>query len=303
MQNNKKIIVSSADSKYFNLLKELINSFLHNNLLNDYDFGVLDTGLKDEEIDYLKKKDVIIKKAEWNIQVPEYKIRGRDHLKTQIARAFIPDYFNNYKVYIWLDADTWINHKDTFLFFEKGCINNKLCITPQTDRAYGKFAKINWFMGFPSRIKTINYKNISKSISFKEGRKYAMHPTLNAGAFSINDDAKIWKCFQKNVSLASKKGRVFGTDQVALALSVYKDDISVEFLPAYTNWMCEFKMPKINNDKKIFVEPYLPYHPIGIMHLAGLDEIRKNKNLLSDIEDLNGIKLKLSLRYTNFNNN
>ena len=34
---------------------------------------------------------------------------------------------------------------------------------------------------------------------------------------------KIWNCFQKNISLAAKKGRIFGTDQVALALSIYED--------------------------------------------------------------------------------
>mgnify|MGYP001182918532 CR=1 FL=1 len=299
MQHNKKIIVSSADSKYFNLLIELINSIKDNNLMEEYDIGILDTGLTVKEIDNLKNIGTIIEKAKWDIQVPDYKVRGRNHLKTQFARAFIPDYFTGYKVYIWLDADTWINHKDTFLFFEQGCKKNKLCITPQTDRAYGKFAKIDWFMGFPRRIKTINYKNISKSISFKEGRKYAMYPTLNAGAFSINDNSEIWKCFQKNIILASKKGRIFGTDQVALALSVYKDNLPVEFLPAYTNWMCEFKMPLIESGKNIFVEPYFPYHPIGLMHLAGLDEIRKNKELLSNTKDLSGVNFKISLRYKN----
>ena len=151
-------------------------------------------------------------------------------------------------------------------------------------------------MAFPRRIKTINYKNISKSISFKEGRKYAMYPTLNAGAFSINDNSEIWKCFQKNIILASKKGRIFGTDQVALALSVYKDNLPVEFLPAYTNWMCEFKMPLIESGKNIFVEPYFPYHPIGLMHLAGLDEIRENRELLSNIKDLSGtVDLKTNI--------
>ena len=67
-----------------------------------------------KEIDILKNIGAIIEKAKWDIQVPDYKVRGRNHLKTQFARAFIPDYFTGYKIYIWLDADTWINHKDTF---------------------------------------------------------------------------------------------------------------------------------------------------------------------------------------------
>ena len=300
MRKNKKIIISSADSKYFNLLSELIFSIKNNNLMEEYDFGVLDTGLSDTQVVSLKKLGALIKKAEWNVNVSDYKVRGRNHLSTQFARAFLPDYFIDYKVYIWLDADTWINHKDTFLFFEQGCLQNKLCITPQTDRAYGKFAKVDWILGFPKKIRTINYKNISKSVSYYLGRKYAMYPTLNAGAFSINDTSKIWKCFQKNILTASKKGRIFGTDQVALALSVYEDNIPVEFLPAYTNWMCEFHLPLLDSKNSMFVEPYLPYHPIGLIHLAGLDEIRENSNILIDIKDLNGSNLKTTLRYKKY---
>jgi len=230
MTQNTKIIISSADSKYFNLLLELFYSVKNNNLLNEYDFGVLDTGLNNTQINILATHGILIKKAEWNANVSDYKIRGRDHLKTQFARAFLPDYFFNYSVYIWLDADTWINDKKTFLFYEQGCLRDKLCISPQIDRAYGKLAKVDWFFGFPKKIKTINYKNISKSVSYKFGRKYALHPTLNAGAFAINDNKDIWKCIQRNINLASKKGRIFGTDQVALALSVYENNIPVEFL-------------------------------------------------------------------------
>ena len=103
---------------------------------------------------------------------------------------------------------------------------------------------------------TINYKNISKSISKSLGRKYAFHSTLNAGAFAINDNVNIWKCFQKNIKLAAKKGRIFGTDQVALALSIYEDGLPSEFLPAYCSWMCEFNMPKFDSENGQFVEPY-----------------------------------------------
>lgn len=297
MSKNSKIIITSSDSNYFNLSLELFNSVKNNDLLKDFDFGILDTGLSELNLEILNSQQVIVKKAEWNSTYSNFKVRGRNHLKTQYARAFLPDYFQNYKVYIWLDADTWINHKETFLLYEKGCKMNKLCITPQTDRAYGSFAKVNWFAGFPTKIKTINYKNISKSVSTSLGRKYALHPTLNAGAFSINDNYDLWKIFQKNIHLASKKGRIFGTDQVALALSIYEDNLPVEFLPAYSNWMCEFHLPMIDDGNSIFIEPYLPNHPIGLIHLAGLDNIRKDKNVLSNIKDLKGFTHQKSLRY------
>ena len=292
-----KIIVSSADSNYFNLLKELHQSLCDLSILNEYKFAVLDTGLTLDQLSYLKDNSILVKKAIWNVSVPNYKIRGRDHLKTQVARAYLPEYFPNYKIYIWLDADLWINDKNNFMLYEKGAVQNKLTITPQTDRSYIKSANIEWFFGLPKKIKTINYKNISRSISKKMARKYAFHATLNAGAFAISSDEKIWHCFQKNINLASKKGRIFGTDQVALALSVYEDNLPTQFLPAYCNWMCEFHLPLYDDKKKLFVEPYLPNESIALIHLAGLDDIRKNENILVEIRNLNGQKIKMNLRY------
>ena len=214
-----------------------------------------------------------------------------------MARAYLPDYFEDYKLYIWLDADMWLNDIKSFNLYEKGAFNNKLTIVPQSDRAYVKNANVEWLFGFPKKIKTINYKNISKSISKALGRKYAFHSTLNAGAFAINDNVNIWKCFQKNIKLAAKKGRIFGTDQVALALSIYEDGLPSEFLPAYCNWMCEFNMPKFDSENGQFVEPYIPNHPIALVHLAGLDDIRLDKNILSDVETLDGLQIKKSLRF------
>ena len=191
MKKNK-IIVSSSDSKYFLLLKELFLSLDKSGVLSEYQFAILDTGLLKEQKSFFLDSNVIIKEAIWNTPVPKFKILGRDNLKTQVARAYLPNYFQDYKLYIWLDADMWLNDVDSFSFYEKGALNDKLTIVPQSDRAYVKNANVEWLFGFPKKIKTINYKNISKSISKSLGRKYAFHSTLNAGAFAINDNSRIW---------------------------------------------------------------------------------------------------------------
>ena len=292
-----KIIVSSADKKYFLLLKELYLSIKNSGILNEYKFAVLNTGLDKEQLVYLKDNNILIKDAIWNVQVPNYKILGRDHLKTQVARAYLPDYFQNYEIYVWLDADLWINDSDTFLLYEKGAIQNCLTIVPQSDRSYFNNAKVEWFFNLPTRVKTINYKNIGKSVSKKLAKKYAFFSTLNAGAFAISSN-DIWDTFQNNIKLAAKKGRIFGTDQVALIMMIHEDGFKAEYLPAYVNWLCEFNLPyydKINNK---FIEPYLPHHPIGLIHLAGLDDLRTNKEILYKINALDGKTIEMSLRFS-----
>ena len=80
-------------------------------------------------------------------------------------------------------------------------------------------------------------------------------------------------------------------------MTINEDKVSPEFLPAYANWLCEFSLPYFDKLNDKFVERYLPYHPIGIMHLAGLDDIRSNKNILYKIKTTEGEILEKSLRF------
>ena len=71
---NKNLIVSSADEKYFQLLKELYNSTLN---LKYVSFAVLDCGLSDESKRYFIDKNIEIFEPDWEFDIPSYKIRGR----------------------------------------------------------------------------------------------------------------------------------------------------------------------------------------------------------------------------------
>ena len=85
-------------------------------------------------------------------------------------------------------------------------------------------------------------------------------------------------------------------------ISVYIDNIETEFLPLNCNWIASNLLPKFDENKQTFVEPYLPNHEIGIMHLAaGIwredRDMRLNKDITIKILTLqNNIKSK-SLRF------
>ena len=136
--------------------------------------------MESDNLSYLRDNKVIIKKAIWNVDVPKYKILGRNHLKTQVARAFLPEYFSEYDVYIWLDADMWLNDLETFKLYEEGAIQNCIAITPQSDRSYFNNAKVDWFLNFPLRVKTINFKILVNQYQENLEKICLFH--LNAGA-------------------------------------------------------------------------------------------------------------------------
>ena len=159
----ENVIISLADSNYFELLNELVDSIKRFKESENTAICIMDAGLTDVQKSILEKKVDEIKPADWDIEVPDFKIKGREWLKSQVSRAFLPKYFPNYKKYLWIDADAWVNSWDAVELYFKGCENNKLSISTNADRSYGGL-RVEWFLGSFARIKSQNYKQ-NKAIS------------------------------------------------------------------------------------------------------------------------------------------
>ena len=298
MKNN--VIVSLADANYFELINELIDSILRFEKSKETAVCILDAGLTEDQKSILSKKVDEIKSAEWDIKVPSFKVMGKEWLKSQVSRAFLPKYFPGYKKYLWIDADAWVNKWETIELYFKGSDNNKLAISTSADRSYGRVLRAEWLIRSIAVIKSQNYKH-AKSSGFSEdiARKVALMPHLNIGVFCLNFDAPHWEIWQKNLKKALSSGKIFGSEQVAMNVTIYVDNLEIEILPAYCNWTLTNRI-KFDTEKNSLVEFYLPNHEIGIMHLAGKtsDHIRYNKNYLSDIQTLDGKIIKKSLRFS-----
>ena len=292
-------IVTMSDSNFFELLTELINSITDFKESNNMAICVLDAGLKEEELKYLNDKVDVIKKANWDIEVPEHKVKNKEWLKSQVSRAFLPKYFPGFEKYLWIDADAWINSWKAIHLYIKGSDSNKLAISTSADRSYGRVLRVSWLLGSFARVKSQNYKH-AKSSGFSENvaRKIALRPHLNIGVFCLNRTAPHWEIWQKNLEKALKFGKIFGSEQLAMNITIYNDEQEVEILPAYCNWTLLNGL-KFDLTKNTFVEPYLPNHEIGIMHLAGKEhnKIRFDRNYLIKIPTLDGKIIKKSLRY------
>ena len=298
---NAKTIISLADSNYFNLLNELVDSINRFEQSKEIDICIMDAGLTTDQIKILQKKVFQIKKAEWDIEVPNSKVKGREWLKSQVSRAFIPNYFPGYKKYLWIDADAWVNSWNSIDLYFKGCENKKLAIATSADRSYGRVLRAEWIFGSLARIRSQNYKHAKSSgFSEKVARDVALQPHLNIGLFSLEENAPHWDAWQKNLKKALSPGKIWGSEQIAMNITIYSDNLDVEILPAYCNWTHIGAM-KFDKKNSTFVEPYLPNHEIGIVHLAGKnnDNIRNDKNHISKIETLDGDIIEKSLRFEN----
>ena len=297
----KNVIVSLADSNYFELLNELIDSIKRFDESKNVAICILDAGLTEDQKLKLSQKVDDIKSAEWDIKVSAFKVKGKEWLKSQVSRAFLPKYFPGYEKYLWIDADAWVNKWEALDLYFKGSNANKLAISTSADRSYGRVLRADWLIGSIAKVKSQNYKH-AKSSGFSEtvARKIALMPHLNIGVFCLNADAPHWVVWQKNLKQALSSGKIFGSEQVAMNIAIYVDDLEIEILPAYCNWTLIYRL-KFDTVNNTLVEPYLPNHEIGIIHLAGKtsDVVRFNKNHLSEIKTLEGKIIKKSLRFSN----
>ena len=131
----KNVIISLADSKYFDLLTELVDSIQSFKESQNTAICILDAGLTEEQRKNLSSKVEEIKSADWDIKVPEFKVKGKEWLKSQVSRAFLTRYFPDYEKYLWIDADAWVNSWDPIELYFKGWENNKLS-TKKNDNVF-----------------------------------------------------------------------------------------------------------------------------------------------------------------------
>ena len=299
----KNVIVSLADSKYFDLLVELIESIKRFKESENTAICILDAGLNENQVNMIKEKVDEIKKANWDIDVSAFKTIGKEWLKSQVSRAFLTNYFPNYEKYLWIDCDAWLNDWQAVELYFKACSNGKLGITQTMGPGYKIMAKATWLIGKLAIIKSQNFKHaISSKIGIEKARKLAFSPHINIGVFSLEKNSPIWNVWQKNLNQTLKSGKIFGSEGLAINMSVYIDEVETEFLPLNCNWIASNLLPKFDEINQTFVEPFLPNYKIGIMHLAaGIwkdnQDMRMNKDLKVELYTLEGKKILKSLRY------
>jgi hypothetical protein len=301
----KNVIVSLADANYFQLLEELIDSIKRFQESENIAICILDAGLNDNQKKILANKVDEIKSAEWDIKVPNHKINGKEWLKSQVSRAFLPKYFPNYEKYLWIDCDAWVNDWQSIDLYFKACDNGKLGITQTLGPGYKITSKVNWLFGKLAIIKSQNFKHAIKSkIPYDKARKLAFAPHINIGVFSLEKNSIGWESWQNNLKKTLQAGNIFGSEGLAINMSVYIDDLETEFLPLNCNWITSNLLPKYDEKNNTFVEPYLPNNKIGILHLAagiwknGID-MRLDKSIEIEIKTLTDKKVFKSLRYKN----
>ncbi len=283
---NDLLIVSGADSAYFPLLKDTVLSVQA--LRADVGIGILDCGLDPDQRQWLSARVTHLVKPGWDIDFPG-QAATPEMRKAQFARPFLPRYFQGYDIYLWIDADAWLQDWRVIDIYLRAARGGKLAIVPEIDRAYKRHYKRPKLFGW-----TLPWKNYREAFGWRVADQLGRNPMVNCGVFALRGDAPHWQVWGNTMARVAQRTCFFFVEQTALNYAIFAEHLPVDFLPAYCNWMPGDAAPAFDAERGLFVEPYSPHEVIGIMHLAG----REQKTHKFRLNRLDGGEVETSLRYS-----
>ena len=250
-------------------------------------------GFSDEQKKLLAGLGVRLVDPGWPSKAVEKRAKGKDFLKINLAKPCLNQYFPAHDIVIWIDGDAWLQNWKAIEIATEVAQKGKLAIVSESSRLRGRQFIFRKKMFGWVELRTIFYKNAKRAgLTSSDQWFLANKGVLNAGFYALRQDSPHWDVWSARREGLSK-GRLFTSDQLSLALAVYRDGIPYEALPEYCNYMGPWRMGKDNK----LVELYVPYNEVSLVHMQSLDEQRKDpKVYLSMVTEDDSVK-EMPIRY------
>lgn len=269
------LFITGSDSNQFDLAFACIESLAKNAACYDYQIAFLDLGCTAENLEQLEGMKIKVHPAKWEFGLQNHnpKVECR---KGPISKPFLRDYFPGFDIYIWLDADTWVQTPEAIDLLVKAAQKRGAGFVLEMDRS-SKF-----FHGALPNLLQFMFSQYELTFDQETAQKLHHVANINTGVFSLSKESPVWDAWKRSTlkalhSFLNKKPNqqeiewiLSLLDQIVLNHAVRVENLisDVEFLPTRCNWTCHLAIPSFDEEKQLFVEPYLPNEPIGIIHLT-----------------------------------
>ncbi|NJK61000.1 MAG: hypothetical protein HC918_13185 [Oscillatoriales cyanobacterium SM2_1_8] len=268
---SKTLLVVAAEANYFPLAQDALQSVLDKPERSQIALGFLDLGCNQPQREWLQSHVDRLETVDWGDFTVSYPDDTPNYLKIVLARPCVPQYFPGFEVYLWLDADAWVQKWEAIALLRTGAQKHKgLAIVPEIHRHASFLYDGRWpqFLGWMQRL----YLDAGGA---DLAQQFCTYPMLNVGVFAAHVASPHWAAWQQQMeALIVNSFFNIMTDQMAMNLAVYQNPevfAHTELLPAWCNTLPT--APAIwDETAQQWVERYLPNHPIGILHLAGKDK-------------------------------
>lgn len=252
----KVVVVTGCDAAHFDLAEDLFTSILAVKS-RDYALGFVrlcgsppPAALRRPGIDTVSAPG-------WDLPSPP---RGYRAAFLNV-KPRLPVLFPGFDVYIWIDADCWVQGEGWFDALVEGAFRADLCAHPEYDVHY---------LGLPTpNDRTIDI--YTSLFDLEVARAVWRYPMVNAGVFSARATSPLWGRW--SAALEAIRARpapdLFVSDQIPLHHLIHTRALSLFPLRAVDNWQTYACLPGIDHARRRLIVPTPPHEDINVVHLAG----------------------------------
>lgn len=223
----------------------------------------------------------------WDYDVSEFSEPPPQFFRSMTARPHLPRHFPGYDVYMWIDADCWVQEWKAAKAYIEYAEKYGFVVTPECDRSYLPFYSTKSVLEFA-------FICFAECIDKAGAQRLAQFPLINSGVFAARHDAAHWGKWSSGLGdvLAARKKHSFLIEQTMLNIVIRTGELKTAFLPSRYNWMCNRAAPILAADGITLLDAQAPFERLGIIHMTA--DTKKGQRQLLD-EDGNA-KMR-SLRY------
>ncbi len=277
----KTVIVTAADSGYFDLLNGMVRSVRCFEDWRNVAIVVFDVGFTPEHRAALEQDGIRLIEPDWHFGLSDE--TAKSYERAALVRFFIHDYLPEYDFSLWLDPDLWLQDRGVLDRMLEGADETGAAIAHESDRLY-------CFQGW---LWAWNLKHKIVGSGLRNGLTLMARPSYNLGLYGLRADAPHLKVWRERFENALKRTqRVTPYEQFAFNEVIHIDKIPTVELSSSDNWICDRRPPVWDAEAGLFCRPEAPYPPLSVLHLAG-----PAKNRTYEIEQKGGGVKTMSLRY------
>ncbi len=278
---DKAIIVTAADSGYFDLLIGMIRSVRRFEECREIPIAVFDVGFTPEHRAKLEQDKIILVDPKWHFGRTEE--TSKSYERAALVRFFIDDYLPGFDYSLWLDPDLWLQDSGVIRRMIDGARDTGAAIAHESDGLY-RFQLWLWAW---------NLKHKIAGSGSLHGAVLMARRNYNLGLYCLASKAPHWERWRQRFEAALRRtNRVTPYEQFSFNEIIHIDKLPTTTLESTDNWICDRRPPVWNEDTNQFCRPSAPFDPLSVLHLAG-----PAKSRTYEIELVSGGSRTMSLRY------
>lgn len=253
----KTIVVTGCDANHYGLAAELLAS-LQADVGRRHAIGFVQVG-EGTPPPIVATVDATVKLVPDAVIGPGEGFR----LAHEGVKSRLPEFFPGYDLYIWLDADTWVQQPVGLADIAAAAQLADVSVHSQGDP--------NYFTCLAPDDYTLNvYQTM---FGAADRQRFGRFPMVNAGVFGARAGSPLWGAWKATLAdvrtrLAGSERRFF-SDQIPLHRLIYSGAVTIHPLRAVNNWLVLHSLPRVDWTAGRLTAPSYPYEPINIVHLVG----------------------------------